>query len=115
MNLLKGPFTKWFFFTIFNTMIEKIFNFFDKINVFNINTMWKSIFWIIWDITFAIFDFVNAEKWWVFGCGVAMCLFLIYHFKIFLHFKREQDEKIRQMTAEFMKWFPERYKENDTN
>jgi hypothetical protein len=43
-------------------MIEKIFNFFDKINVFNINTMWKSIFWIIWDITFAIFDFVSAEN-----------------------------------------------------
>ena len=77
-------------------MIEKIFNFFDKINVFNINTMWKSIFWIIWDITFAIFDFVSAKEWWVFGCGVAMCLFLICHFKIFLHFKREQDEKNRK-------------------
>lgn len=96
-------------------MIEKIFDFFDKINVFNINTRWKSIFWIIWDLTFAIFDFVSAKEWWVFGCGVAMCLFLICHFKIFLHFKREQDEKIRQMTAEFMEWFPERYKENGTN
>jgi hypothetical protein len=86
--------------------------------IFNINTIWKSIFWIIWDITFALYDFINAKTWTVYLFGVAMCVCLVIHIIMYLDLRNKQREKINELVSDFMRWFPENYKnivESKTN
>lgn len=86
--------------------------------IFNINAIWKSIFWIIWDITFALYDFISAKTWTTYLFGIVMCACLIIHIIMYLELRGKQREKINELVSVFMKWFPENYKnivESKTN
>lgn len=85
-------------------------NIFKKINVFNADTTWKFIFWIIWDAAFAAFDFLVTKGILGYNCGILMCICFVIHVKRFIDFRIEQNEKINQLVEEFMDWFPENYK-----
>ena len=85
-------------------------NILKKINVFDCDSFAKYIFWLIWDLGFAIFDFVVTQGILGYSCGILMCGCFIIHLKRFIEFRREQKEKVRQLVNDFMDWFPEHYK-----
>ena len=84
--------------------------FLKKINVFNVDTTGKFIFWIIWDALFAAFDFLITKGVIGYTCGILMCVCFVIHVKRFIEYRIEQEEKIEQLVGEFMDWFPENYK-----